>query len=535
MKKNKIAAKHLVVKESYALTTNYQILMAIDEYCQKHKKTPDEKAKIQIFSGLIYDRQIKYGKPHVSIPRTFFIRTFGQQNYHKIKKDCLACTVKMIRNYSTFFKSCSTYQINPTLEGDPITFYPNCSDKLLRSLNRRRVKMSESAVEFDSFYKDKRVFLQNNFLDKVRPLLTPEKAEVKLTELLKTGAISKDTFHKQMRFFEVFQDGYHYTSAPDLNGRLYNMFCYIKKECRRLLGDDYVEIDISNSQPFILGRILETTLHTMWLPIFRGDGQNSYEQLFRKKKKDNYAESYALSNLLYNTIRELFIIEAEPAPHNYTEYNKCIICVLNLTTDENHNCYGLQDEIKLFASMADRGVFYDGVVGRAEKMNIKFKPLLYLIRDVLPNHKAYKEQDINTEHKRAIAKECFLFWMNGRADFKKRKTVQYRLYESLFPNITLFLAAIKKEAGYKSIHGLVTKIESNLIFKVVHELFKYDGTVVGTVHDAFYVRKTHANMLIETLNKEGRMLHGIRAELDAQDKPIVSNNHVPIKIREINN
>jgi hypothetical protein len=530
----------LVVKSGYSITTNTKILQAIDEYCEKNAKSQDDKAKIQIFTSLIYDRQLKYGKRYVQLPRAFFIKTFGQKNYLKIKTDALACSVDMVRNYSAKLGQCASYQIKKGLSGNPITFYPNCSDNLLRGLIRKGIKVYNVAKKYDAYYGDHRVHWQSRFLHEIKSDLSVEKVKPVLFKLLQDGVISEDTFHKQLRFFEAFANGYHHVSKPDLNGRLYSLFTYAKRECRDLIGSDYAEIDISNSHPFILGRLLKAGLDNLEvLPnttyLFNLELSRDWrEKSFKASKKTSYAESERISKAvelgLHQKMKDALGKCKKCALYtNYNEYNsKCNICVF-YPAQSNLNLF---KEVELFETMATSGAFYQDVVLKAETQGVKFKPLLHLIRDKVPGHKSYVESDITPTLKKAIVKKCFLFWMNGKAKFEKRKFCAYNFFETLFPEITQILSEIKEKYGYTAIHGLVTKLEADMVFHVVNEVsMGFKKMLVGTVHDAFYTKKSYGKKRVLTVLQQTayNMFYA------KYGYPFIDENHIyiPYKIREI--
>lgn len=171
-------------------------------------------------------------------------------------------------------------------------------------------------------------------------------------------------------------------------------------------------------------------------------------------------------------------------------------------------------ELSYLNQAISRGLFYDVIVKKLTNEGFKFKKLFNVLKGqkIISKHiKSNLIVDIENDNKlkRKLIKVSFMIFINSKPS--KRKAISYlpkKVFYESFPNFSAFIDVIKSKFGHKSLHSLVTTIESELIFNTIEEMYNKHDTVCGSVHDAIYVPENKVSILTKILYEQSMYLLG---------------------------
>lgn len=508
----------LIKSNHYSIRINILLIQKIDDYCKSNNLTDETKSKIQILTGFVYDRQQKLDTEKVCVPQQVLRKLFSNKRYQEILTHCENSTIKLTRQANKFVHKAKHFKINDELfDNNTIIFYPNITKRYERVLERFERAKYDNAEQMDIFFKDSRVKLQNMFLENIKSKFSPEKVEFLSEKLKMEFADKKKSIEKYQTMFLGKNPYLFKVINVDQNGRIYNIFTYCKKEFRELVKDDFVEVDISNSHPFILGSIFKNLCEDNPMKNLENKLIENEKMFFNSEQKNK-----SMNNInIFNYIKQS--IKLTNLKYYLEVYNNNI-----LDNDYNFNCVHFKknrvvrginfDEIKSeiyrFERFATSGDFYNIAIKTINNYHkdVRFKPIL-IQKEVCQFLKIEKsvaekclEKDIPYEWKKGIIKLSFMYWMNGTVDNGRYKIK--KLYQLIYPNITAMLNFIKKHSKSKNcIHSLVTTIESDLIYSTIKQGFDSEKSfVAGSVHDAIFVEKSNKERLISILQNTSKEL-----------------------------
>ncbi|MFZ4399825.1 MAG: hypothetical protein ACOYO1_07310 [Bacteroidales bacterium] len=504
-------ASKLIKASRYPIRINNKLSEAIDIYCQSNNISDETKAKIQILTGFVYDRQLIFDSTEICVPQNLLRKLFSNKKYQEILKHCENATLTLTRNANAMSKTAKHYKIKPDLfDNNTIVSYPNVSKRYENVLNRNSKEKNDKILELDNFFSDSRVELQNQFLNAIKKKYSQEKVDSFSKSLIEKGILSNENVEKYRTMFLCDNPYIFNVCNIDKDGRIYNIFTFCKREYRDLIKDDFVEVDISNSHPFILGSLLKNLSEGNNLD-FLDRKLTENEQKFKNSGLNN--ENEAKTNLLlFNSLKLInknLNYSVCPKNQDVEKIKNILFSISNCVHFNSKNLFfrdlnieELNIEILNFEHYASIGNFYlmakSNIVQNHK--NIQFKPLLNCIEIGKKEIKKYKENMIPENLKKDIMKKSFMYWMNGSNENQRLKIT--RLFPLLYPNITKLFRILKNEFGKTSIHGLITTIESDLVYTTIERCNKNTKPfVVGSVHDAFFVEKEKLELLVSIFEK----------------------------------
>lgn len=510
--------QHLIKSTRYSIRINQKLLDCIDKYCLENTINDETKGKIQILTGHIYNTEL-VGKQRlvegVLVSQKWLLKTFNKKRYNEILEHCEQSTIRLSQSAIARCHLAKHYKIKTDLfDENAIVFYPNITKRFEGVQDKNSIKDNQYVLDMDSYYTDSRVLIQNQFLGLIKEKYTNDMVEKFSNDLVKQNKISKDVINRHKTYFLQQHPNLYKVTKVDATGRVYNIFTYCKREFRDLIRDEFVEVDISNSHPFILGTIL--------LKLAEGKKLEQLEHLL-KLRKDKFNESILNNrNITEVNLNIFYYLQFILSTIDIDTYNNLYNNINNVDIDYNRNIsncgYSMQkrifkgieldslrSEINEFEKWARLGIFYDNMFRWFETRNkgFRFKPILkdkFIGVDDSELSK-YSEKQIPFEYKKIIFKKGFMYWMNG-----ENKDIQFlkiqKIYPTVFPNITKLFQLLKKEFGKTCLHGFITAIESDLIFETINECYKRDNSnVVGSVHDAMFVKKEYKEILLPILHE----------------------------------
>ena len=498
--KNTKSVQDIIQYSSYNIKLNDKIITAIERFCIDNNKNENFKSKMMIMTSLIYWKQILRQQSFAEISSNLLKKMFGR--YSEILKACLKVSINQVGNYSTTAGYCKSYAIrNNLFDKNVLNYYPNLSKNQctkIKSIELKRVCFSQ---DFGSFYGDDRVKLQNDFLMVFRESIK-ENYKKELKNLENNALITKEQRKRDEALFTSFiENGEHFTSTPDHSGRVYNVFSMCKRESRVLLGKDWIEIDISNSHPFILSKILNDGINGA---LDEAGYKLVLEQLKEKfstneQNKLEYEKYKTSIELAYEILTTLCKLKGKEQGRVIINYYSNIysnyICDTLLYKD-------LQEELDSLLCLTSKQVFYETVADKMKVSGHKFEKIMHLLKDDIPHYKSIAEPDITNEMKRAAIKVAFMFWLNGTAQLPNGTIrAQKKPFVNAFPLTNILFCYLKLELHkqykqYKILGNLIKQIEANFIFKIVYKL-KGVEVKAGSLHDAIFIEKKNQ---LKTLN-----------------------------------
>jgi len=250
--------QNLIKSKRYSIQINKILLDCIDNYCSLNKINEEKKGKIQILTGLVYEKQIKFNSTKICLSQKILRKLFNNKRYLEILKYCENSTLSLTQNANVFTKTARHYKIkNELFNEKSIVFYPNITIRYEKVLDRFANEKYNNAIQIDKFYSDSRVEIQNLFLNSIQNKFSLER----LSEFTQKSNINNKFNSNKIKLFKKYflcQNPYLFkVNNVDKNGRIYDIFTSCKREFRELIKDEYVEVDISNSHPFILGSLLK--------------------------------------------------------------------------------------------------------------------------------------------------------------------------------------------------------------------------------------------------------------------------------------
>jgi len=499
--KKKLRPSEIIKFSRYSIKINELIFLAVENYCSINGINEDHKNKMLILTAFVYEKMTKCDYTRVSLPSSFLKKQFSTKKYKKIKDDCLKVTLDIVRKPHLASGNCFAFKIKDSLYNQEVIVYePNLAKRTENILKKKLIGNYDKALDFDKLYGDNRVRIQNKFLTEIRHKFTIENIQKIIDQLKKDGYNKFTDNYNPIALFEDFKHGKHFTLDPDKNGRLYNIFVYSKKEFRELLGNEYIEVDLSNSQPYILASLLKCI-------FIEGNNNSNFKKIiieqslrFENTKYIRHYNTLIELNSLIDFLSKVNSCNEETEKNTKISTNNIHSSLLVHFGLENIN--NLKQEITEFFEMACSGNFYSKVADKFSMNGEDYVKALNLIKKEYPNYKNIKADEITNKMKKLIVKRSFMVWMNGKPQ-SDRKCLPKEIFYKTFSEISLILTRCKSKFGKTIFHSLVTTLESNLAYSTVLEAYK-SKILVGTVHDGFYLKKHHLEQFIKILNSTAK-------------------------------
>jgi len=467
--------KELIAQSTYAININQKLISKVEEYCTLNNLNIATKVKMLVFTSMIYKRMIIYDSQLVNISKNVFVKVFSTIQYFEIKKHCLESTIDQVYNHVQSAGIPSAFRIKPELfDKRVIVYYPNqISSKLERNFKKKKCKTYDEAIEKGKLFEDNRVQIQNEFLLDIISYYSHNNVHNILSKMHQKGILTYDNLNKNKAFLTSFQHGQYFATKPDLQGRVYSFYTMIKRELRSIVGEKYIEMDISNSHPFILSTVLYNSL-------FKNN--NAIIHLLQKQKMNfiqdslkSYQVSLDCSIQLLNYLNNLLTV-----PLQHLDF----VSLYKYHNSVQFSSNALIEEVKWFQEIAQKGMFYISIVDQNLFNNYFYKKELGYYNPILING-GIDISDPKIDIKKEITKKSYMFWQNG--DIIKRRSISKKCILNLLPNTTILLNHLKDKFGYKAIHSLITTIESNLVFKSIFDAYQQEKIAIGSVHDGMFV------------------------------------------------
>lgn len=470
-------------------------------------------------TGVFYLRSLRFDKKKISVPSKYLSKLFSSK-YNKVKKDCLNTTLDFKEPYSVANGKCNKYEMKrDCLKGEVVKYSPMVSNKFIEKVKMLDIDEYGKGYKAEHILGDNRVSIQNQFLLDIRKYYNEKEVFPILDDLLEEKTISEETYHKNCDLINGFEKcGKYFTKSPDANGRVYNILSLSKRECRHVLADEYSEVDISNSHPFVMGAVLQFLQSGDWQRLNRETNFIGVlkRQLIELNEERGFFEKEILNGIL--NLKLLQMTSSEWVSNNniinqYSNNNtfssliilSVIYQILNYDTPTSNTYHfdsdELRSEIIMLHNDTRNGDFYKNVIERGSiEMSLFHKHAKMLGKNYIPS----SPMELTDKQCEKIIKTSFMFWMNAK---KSKESIFFR---TLYPNISKLLSHLKEVCGKTAIHKLITSIESNFVFKVIDVCNTKTNMsrpfLVGSLHDAFYVPNNKIEIVTDIIGIQGNKM-----------------------------